>query len=158
VAEGEPLIDTPTRGRIPAGEVSKCDGWEAWEKRCDWLNESLEREHINACVLDPKHTGRCQIRHDDRLPPAGLVQDRLEADAQAVTRATLRALGYDPESHDLFDVRGRFPGVRITKQGKPLTFMRERDFLARLADPDIRIAFQAFVDDERRRARDTTAA
>ena len=79
--------------------------------------------------------------------------DAAEAEALAVTRATMRALGYDPDRHDLHTVRGRWPGVRVTKDGQPLTFIRERDFLARLSDPETTIAFRAFVDDERRRGR-----
>jgi len=42
-------------------------------------------------------------------------------DEEVTTRALLRFLGYDPETHDAFTVRwnGRQPGIRIVKNGLP---------------------------------------
>lgn len=46
--------------------------------------------------------------------------------AEAVSRAFLRLLGYDPDTHDIFDVKGKFPGVRITCNGRPVRYLPER--------------------------------
>jgi hypothetical protein len=41
--EHEPLIDTPCRGRIPAGEVNKNDGSDAWEAAQDWADSASRK-------------------------------------------------------------------------------------------------------------------
>lgn len=65
---------------------------------------------------------------------------------KAVSRAFLRLLGYDPETHDIFDVKGKFPGVRITCGGLPVKYLPERKVRSYLDTENGRRAMRVLLD------------
>lgn len=101
-------------------------------------NSAVRGVHLSVAPPPEAH-GRLLVEE----PEVGEAEEP-ETDRRTATRALLRALGYDPATHDLWVVQHPIAGVRVVDSlNEPIKFFAERA-LKRLGDSEV--FTQAYAD------------